>query len=131
MQKYTLQIKSEGNSLKIPIEAIFVERFLKKADKPRILIPISNYTVDTSVNFKVNFCVKNVGKDILYIRNIKTNGHTNCVSINSDKISPNNQDTIRVCLDKNQKENIEIGITSNDPLEPYKIIRIFCKPSSL
>lgn len=131
LQKYTLQIESEGNNLKIPIEAIFVEKFLKKVDKPRILIPISNYTVDTSTSSEVNFCVKNVGKDILYIRNIKTNGHANCVSINSDKISPNNQDTIRICLDKNQKENIEIGITSNDPLEPYKIVRIFCEPSSL
>lgn len=131
LQKYILQIESGKNKLKIPVEAIFVEKFKKNADKPRILIPIPIYTIDTSINSEIKFCVRNVGKNILYIRNIETTGYANCISINSIQILPNSQDTIKVCVGKNQKENIEIGITSNDPLEPYKIVRIFCKPSKI
>lgn len=127
LQKYTLQIKSDKNELEIPIEAIFVEKFKKDVDTPRILIPISNYTIDTSQSSEIQFYVKNVGNNILYIRNIKTNGCTNRVAINSNQIFPNSQDTLRVHVGKKQKGNIEIGITTNDPLEPYKIIRIFCK----
>lgn len=129
LQKYTLQIESGENELKIPIEAIFVEKFKKNTDKPRILVPISNYTIDTSISSEIQFCVRNVGKNILYIRNIETSGYTTSVTINSNQIFPNSQDTLRVCVKKNQKENVEIGITSNDPLEPYKIVRIFCRPS--
>lgn len=130
LQKYTLLIESEKNELKIPIEAIFVEKFKKDVDTPRILIPISNYTIDTSRNSEIEFCIRNVGKNILYIRNIETNECINSVAINSYQIFPNSQDTLRVHVEKKQKENIEIGITSNDPLEPYKIVRIFCKSSS-
>ena len=70
LQKYILQIESGKNELKIPIEAIFVEKFEKSADKPRILMPILNYTIDTSISSEIQFCVKNVGNNILYIRNI-------------------------------------------------------------
>lgn len=129
LQKYELQIKSEGKILKIPIEAIFVENFTKEANKPRLLVPVSSYTIDTSINSEVNFLYKNIGTDTLLIRNIKKYDLTSFVSVSSYQTPPNCQDTIKVKVEKGQKEDIELGITTNDPIEPYKIIRIFCKPS--
>lgn len=129
LQKYHLLIKSEGKRLIIPIEAIFVEKFIKKVDKPRLLVPVSSYTIDTSIHSEVKFLYRNIGKDTLHIRNIKRNGPADFISVGSYQIPPESQDTIKVKLEKGQKGEIELGITTNDPIEPYKILHIFCKPS--
>lgn len=92
LQKYHLLIKSEGKRLIIPIEAIFVEKFIKKVDKPRLLVPVSSYTIDTSINSEVKFLYRNIGKDTLHIRNTKRNGPADFISVGSYQIPPESQD---------------------------------------
>lgn len=128
LQRHTLLIEAENERKEIPVEAIFVEDFSKEKTNARIMIPATNYTIDTSVKTEVTFRIINIGKDVLRIRNIKTDGETEKVSLTSYEIKSGEEDTLVVKAKKNQTENIEIGLTTNDPNEPYKIVRVFCKP---
>lgn len=129
LQKHSLLIKTDEGKKEIPIEAIFVEDFAIKKTNARILIPTTNYTIDTSTTTEVLFCIKNVGTDVLYIRDIKTNGKIKSSSLSSYEVNPNEQELLIVNVEKNQNDNLEIGLTTNDYKEPYKIVRIFCNPT--
>lgn len=129
LQKYELLIKTGDDMIKIPIEAIFMENFTCDEHKPRILVPANSYTIDTSIKTEVRFLCRNIGKDTLYIRNVKGNGRTSSISVSSYQIPPNSQGFIVVKVGKDQEEDVELGITTNDPIEPYKIVRVFCNSS--
>lgn len=126
LQNYTMLIKTDKANLRIPIQAIFVEK-PKKDEKPRMLIPIPHYTIDISKDSIVNYIVRNIGKTDLFIRDVKTLGKVKQIIPPKNRIHPNKQDTLSVLLEKKQKEKIVIGISSNDPIEPYKEISIICK----
>lgn len=127
LQRYSLIVESNNNKIEIPVEAIFVEKLSKKEKSPRILLPIANYTIDTSKKSSAEFCIKNIGNETLSIRNIKTNDNIT-VLLNSCDIPPQKQDTITVNLPKHYMGTVVIGVSSNDPMEPYKELRVFCNP---
>lgn len=129
LQEYSLLIETDNNKVSIPVEAIFVENFSKGKDSPRIIIPVPNYTIDTSCKQRVSFSIENTGIDTLHIRNIKSKGNHKRITMGSYHIPPNSTDSMIVELEKNQKGLVEIGITTNDYIEPYKIIRVYCNPS--
>ena len=43
------------------------------------------------------------------------------------QIDAGDEEKLTIFLHPSQKENIELGITTNDPIEPYKILRVNCK----
>jgi hypothetical protein len=74
--------------------------------------------------------VANVGEDTLHIRNLKVaKGAAQKLTIGSHSLAYQQKDTISVFLAPDQKEEVIIGISTNDPIEPYKEIRVFCEPS--
>lgn len=129
LQKYTLVLESDKNKLDIPVEAIFVDNLSTDKEHPKLLAPVANYTVDTSKDSIVHFAIENIGKDNLYIRDIKKDGSLKQLSIGSYKLSPNSKDSIMVSLKSGQEGTIVIGVSSNDPIQPYKEFRIFCQPN--
>lgn len=129
LQKYFLQVKTGGSKREIPVEAIFTEDITIKKTDARILIPTTNYTINTTLATDVTFNIRNVGTDTLHVRNIQVTGQTKKISLSSYKICPYGLENLNVKFNKRQKGNIEIGLTTNDMKEPYKIIRIFCKPA--
>ena len=128
LQKFSLRLESGKDNLDIPIEAIFVDNLSSGKERPRLLIPIANYTLDTDKDSVVLFPIENIGQDILHIRNIKAEGNTKLITIGSYELQPNKRDTIKVLLKSRQDNTVVIGISSDDPIEPYKEIRVYCKP---
>lgn len=126
LQKYEMQVKTDDCATTIPMEAIFVEDFKAEKEKPRIFIPISNYTINCSMENKADFHIKNIGKQVLCIRDISISNRIKSMIVSSYDIKPGGETILSIHLNKEQ-EDIEVGITTNDPIEPYKIIRIFCK----
>lgn len=130
LQRYTLRIESGTGSYEIPIQAIFTEKTPSGEDSPRLVVPVRNYTIDTSKDSIVKFLLKNIGDGVLHIRNIKTNGIGNIVSSDLKQIMPEKEDTLSYSLKRNENDTVVIGISTNDPVEPYREFRIFCKPSN-
>lgn len=128
LQKYTLRLESNKDKLDVPIEAIFIDNLPTRKDKPRLHIPIANYTVNTYKDSVVWFPIENIGKDILHIRNVKADSYTKQIQIGASELQPNKRDTIIVSLRRGQKNTVVVGISSDDPIEPYKEIRVFCMP---
>lgn len=127
LQRFNVIIKSAGNSKTIPVEAIFVEKFNRKDSSPRILIPVSTYTIDSSSNQEVRFFIKNVGNDTLFIRDLQISDNACNITLKSNQIPPNYQNSLIVRVGKNLTKGIDLGLTTNDPTEPYKILRILPK----
>lgn len=129
LQKEVIRIKeiSSNMEVEIPMEAIFVEALDKKdQEAPRLLVPITNYTINTSKKDKIEFCLKNIGKKTLYIRDIQISTNQKFL-VESMQIDAGDEEKLTIFLHPSQKENIELGITTNDPIEPYKILRVNCK----
>ena len=129
LQRYNLRIGSGTNIYEIPIEAIFTEKTSRGEDSPRLVVPVRNYTIDTSNDTLVKFLLKNIGDGVLHIWDIKTNGIGKMVSSDLKQIMPEKEDTLSYSLKRNEKGTVIIGISTNDPVEPYREFRIFCKPS--
>ena len=128
LQRFSLLIRTDNGEKIIPIEAIFTEDFSIKKPNARIFIPITNYTIDYSTKTEVKFSIGNIGTDVLVIRDIKANQQMTKMSLSSNKILPKENATLTVKIDKKQKKVTEIGITTNDSKEPYKMVRIFRQP---
>lgn len=131
IQKNVICVTDTKSNIKteIPIEAIFVEKLNEKDENaPRILVPATYYTIDTSVKDKVKFTIKNVGNRTLHIRDIqRPNGQE--MSIGATEIASKGETILTVNLQHNQEGRRDIGITTDDPMEPYKVLRIDCEPS--
>lgn len=126
--EHKCQIKLRANNceLTIPVNAIFTEAFISgNKEKPRILVPADCYTVDPMAIHSVEFDVTNVGNAPLIIRNIHMSNPASKMSVTSLTIPQNEVVQISVALTKDQPDTIEIALTTNDPIEPYKILRIF------
>lgn len=128
LQRFSLLIKADKEEKVVPIEAIFTEDFSKEKTNARIFVPVTNYTIDTSSKTEVRFSIGNIGTDVLVIRNVNTNQQQVKTSLSSNKIRPKENAVLTVNIGKRQKDTVEIGITSNDSKEPYKIVRVFCQP---
>lgn len=126
--EYKCQIKFRANDceLTIPVNAIFTEAFIPSNKvKPRILVPADCYTVDPMTTHCVEFDITNVGNAPLIIRNIHMSNPVSKMTAASLTIPQNEVRQISVALTKDQPDTIEIALTTNDPIEPYKILRIF------
>lgn len=128
LQKFSLLIRTRNEEKVIPVEAIFTEDFSKEKSKARILVPVTDYTIDTSSKTEVKFSIENIGADALVIRDVKPNQQQVKTSLSSNKIRPKGNAVLTVNIGKIQKKTVEIGITTNDSKEPYKIVRVFCQP---
>lgn len=128
--RYTLRLTSGNDSTDIPVEGIITDTQTTSEQYARILIPVIAYTIDTSQKTYAKFVIKNVGEETLYIRNLKVaEGSAKKVTIGATQIAYQQTDTISVYLEPNQRENVTVGISTNDPTEPYKELRVICEPS--
>ena len=94
------------------------------------MMPVTAFSIDPAHKPCTKFVVANVGEDTLHIRNLKVaKGAAQKVTIGSHSLAYQQKDTISVFLAPDQKEEVIIGISTNDPIEPYKEIRVFCEPS--
>lgn len=126
LQRYRLRIiehhKCGNSEVEIPIEAIFVDNLTKFADAPRLFVPIPYYSVDTVIK-KIDFSLQNVGKSLLHIRDVQIS-NTIRFAISSYEIAPGQEGQLTIFNSSAQKDMIEVGVSTNDPVEPYKILRV-------
>ena len=129
LQRYKLLISSDGHNAEIPVEAIYIDDIPKSDLQPRIMTPVHAYNVDPAKKTETPFVLYNVGKAPLHIRDIKSYIPVKGLSIGSKTIAPDSNDTLVVTIDSKQTENVVVGVSTDDPLEPYKELRVICKPS--
>lgn len=130
LQRRTLCIReiNSGIEKEVPLEAIFVEKLDMGADDtPRLMVPITDYTINTAHKSEVEFSLQNIGNNKLYIRDIQMSTSQR-IHINSREIDAGDEVKLLVFINPLQKDDIEIGITTNDPIEPYKMLRVYCNP---
>lgn len=128
VQKHTILISENGNDniSEIPLQAIFVEKLdIKDTNAPRLLVPVVYYTIDTTKIEYVEFTLKNIGDKTLYIRDIQMSSEQD-IYLESMEMEPGFEQKLTIKLKQDQKGSIELGITTNDPIEPYKILRVNC-----
>lgn len=128
--RYTLRITSGNDSTDIPVEGIITQQLTTSETHARIMMPVTAFSIDPAHKPCTKFVVANVGEDTLHIRNLKVaKGAAQKLTIGSHSLAYLQKDTISVFLAPDQKEEVIIGISTNDPIEPYKEIRVFCEPS--
>lgn len=128
--RYTLRLTSGNDSTDIPVEGILIDPPTTSEKHARIMMPIIAYSIDPSKKDYAKFVIRNVGEETLHIRDLKVaQGTAKKITIGSHEIASQQKDTISVYLEPNQRENVIVGISTNDPIEPYKEIRVICEPS--
>ena len=130
LQRYNIivQDRNSGEEATIPVEVIFAEKTNRlDKDAPRIMVPVTHYTINSSTQQKVEFILRNIGKKVLYIRDIQKEG-TETIVLETNEVKSGTETKLTVRIKPKQTNPIEIGITTNDPTEPYKILRIDCNP---
>lgn len=128
-QKYSLVLSSEGEACSIPVSAIFVERFSRSVCNPRIFVPTTIYSLDLAKKDEVIFTVSNIGDAPLLIRDVKMVTGSAKVSLSADEIDTGHECELYVKIQNASDGKVELGVTTNDPVEPYKILRVFCEPN--
>lgn len=123
-------IFEDDNGMTSPIKVyvIATEKFDKtKLTYPRICVPITAYDskVLNSSNC-ISFKFINVGPDTLFIRHIQNSDKN--IKAYSDKKECLPKDTCNVFVEVSNNYKIQddviIGVTTNDKMEPYKQLRI-------
>lgn len=129
VQRHILHIKDRKEKIgtDIPLETIFVEKLVRTPSSPRLMIPVTNYTVDKSVRKEIRFLLKNIGKESLHVRDIQIPVSQDVVLLSSPEIKPDAEESLTVNLESLDSGVFEIGLTTNDPIEPYKILRVNCR----
>lgn len=129
LHRYTLRLTSGKDSTDIPVEAIFVENVEIAEENPRIMMPFYMFTLDTKKKTSAKFVVKNVGQKPLVFKSLKPYENMKAkVSIGRSELPPQATDTITVTVDDGQTEDVYVGVSSNDPIEPFKELRVICDP---
>ena len=124
-------LQDENCEYPIKVQAIVTERFdRKKKENPRIFMPVTCYQIDDNDYKKgyvnKNFQIKNYGTSDLIIRNVQILKGEKVEIKLFDKVVKRDSLGIlgiNACLD-NMKREIEVGITTNDMIEPYKIVKL-------
>jgi len=128
LQRFTLIISSDGQRVEIPVEAIYIDNIEKTDTNPRIMAPVHAYTVDPAKTPESRFVLYNLGKAPLHIHDLKPYIPVKRLSIGSRTIAPDSSDTLVVTIDSLQRDDVVIGVSTDDPMEPYKELRILCQP---
>lgn len=123
-------IFEDDNGMTSPIKVyvIATEKFDKtKQTSPRICVPITAYDSKILNNSNcISFKFINVGQDTLFIRHIQSSD--NNIKAYSDKKGCLPKDTCNVLVEVLNnykiKDDVIIGVTTNDKIEPYKQLRI-------
>lgn len=131
LRRYTLRLTAGRDSTDIPVEAIFAETLTVGKVNPRIMMPVYIYTIDTKKQTTAKFVVANAGDTTLVFKDLspydQPSGAT--VAIGRRALAPHTTDTIVVSVPAGYSEVVRVGISTNDPIEPLKEVRIICKPN--
>lgn len=121
-----------NNEIRLKISGNVVSsEVASSGNNPKIYFPETQYdfgNVKEGVVVSHTFQFLNKGKTTLDISDIKTSCGCTAALVSSKKIEPGKKGTIKVDLDtKNRQGRMSrtITVTSNDPVEPTKVITIY------
>ncbi len=128
-----VKIGEKGRELySLPISCIMTDNFQEQSSRPRIFMPVTCYQIDdwpaNSERITRAFKIRNVGESNLIIRDIKHSIGIKC-EIGQTYIPPGDETVLTVISPLkafSEEPQIMLGISSNDRIEPYKIISLMC-----
>lgn len=110
------------------VYVVATERFTKNHSvSPRLCIPITAYNSSLLKNGELKYQIVNVGNDTLFVRKIQFSNSGIKAVLDKDYCLPN--DTCHLIVNKiasckTIEDDITIGITTNDRIEPFRQLRI-------
>ena len=131
-QEFVLKLKEKGGAVyPITIYSIITECFDSDANcKPKIFMPVTCYQLnpnETNAPFSTKkFEIRNIGNGDLIIRDVHTDKGVR-YNLQKRTIKPNENAFIDVSIPHiilEEKQSVNIGLTTNDSMEPYKIFKV-------
>lgn len=111
----------------IDVYCVITEKILRqKGGSPRILTLMKSKRQDTNGKLVAVYEVKNVGEKVLCIKDVQRHEGVDA-SFGKERIMPNESRDLAITVDVeafSAKSYVDIWISSDDPIEPYKTLRI-------
>lgn len=121
--------EDEGEETKpFKVYVVATEKFTKNHSiSPRLCIPITAYNSSLLNNDVLKYKIINVGNDTLFVRKIQHPSSVIKTTLDKEYCLPNDTCHLvvkKVAPNKNIEDDIIIGITTNDRIEPFRQLRI-------